>query len=132
MVDDDGCEVMIDSIDRASREKERSVGGFVAFAWWDFDGSIARIISVKDKVKVDTIKHIHCCLAATALTLGQIGRRRATYTTICLRPSRGLRMNLRVRRVTGESESAILVSCGRVDDQDREVQRRTEERLCFF
>lgn len=33
---------------------------------------------------------------------------RATHTTICLRPSRGLRMNLRVRRVTGLSESAIL------------------------
>jgi hypothetical protein len=32
----------------------------------------------------------------------------ATHTTICLRPSRGLRMNLRVRSVTGESESAIL------------------------
>lgn len=31
-----------------------------------------------------------------------------THTTICLRPSRGLRMNLRVRSVTGESESAIL------------------------
>lgn len=31
-----------------------------------------------------------------------------THTTICLRPSRGLRMNLRVRRVTGASESAIL------------------------
>ena len=29
-----------------------------------------------------------------------------TYTTICLRASRGLRMNLRVRRVTGVS--AIL------------------------
>jgi hypothetical protein len=31
-----------------------------------------------------------------------------THTTICLRPRRGLRMNLRVRRVTGVSESAIL------------------------
>lgn len=43
-----------------------------------------------------------------------------THTTICLRPSRGLRMNLRVRRVTGESESAIfamlLLSC-KIDDQ---------------
>ena len=35
-------------------------------------------------------------------------RDRSTHTTICLRPSRGLRMNLRVRRVTGASESAIL------------------------
>ncbi len=34
-----------------------------------------------------------------------------THTTICLRPSRGLRMNLRVRSVTGESESAILAVC---------------------
>lgn len=33
---------------------------------------------------------------------------RVTHTTICLRPSRGLRMNLRVRRVTGESLSAIF------------------------
>jgi hypothetical protein len=32
----------------------------------------------------------------------------STYTTICLRPRRGLRMNLRVRRVTGCSRSAIL------------------------
>lgn len=31
-----------------------------------------------------------------------------THTTICLRPRRGLRMNLRVRRVTGESVSAIF------------------------
>lgn len=31
-----------------------------------------------------------------------------THTTICLRPSRGLRMNLRVRRVTGESLSAMF------------------------
>ena len=38
---------------------------------------------------------------------GDVGK---THTTICLRPSRGLRMNLRVRRVTGESESAILTS----------------------
>lgn len=34
-----------------------------------------------------------------------------THTTICLRPSRGLRMNLRVRRVTGESLSAIFADC---------------------
>jgi hypothetical protein len=31
-----------------------------------------------------------------------------TYTTICLRPRRGLRMNLRVRRVTGCSRSAMF------------------------
>jgi hypothetical protein len=31
-----------------------------------------------------------------------------TYMTICLRPKRGLRMNLRVRSVTGCSRSAIL------------------------
>lgn len=31
-----------------------------------------------------------------------------THTTNCLRASRGLRMNLRVRSVTGASESAIL------------------------
>lgn len=36
------------------------------------------------------------------------GGKLGTHTTICLRPSRGLRMNLRVRSVTGESESAIL------------------------
>lgn len=37
-------------------------------------------------------------------------RRRAggTHTTICLRPRRGLRINLRVRRVTGVSVSAIF------------------------
>ena len=40
-------------------------------------------------------------------------------------------MNLRVRRVTGESESAILVSCGRVDDQDREVQQAEESEMVF-
>lgn len=34
--------------------------------------------------------------------------RASTHTTICLRPSRGLRMNLRVRRVTGESLSAMV------------------------
>lgn len=32
----------------------------------------------------------------------------ATYTTICLRPRSGLRMNLRVRSVTGCSRSAIF------------------------
>ena len=31
-----------------------------------------------------------------------------TYTTICLRPRRGLRMNLRVRNVTGWSRSAMF------------------------
>jgi hypothetical protein len=31
-----------------------------------------------------------------------------TYTTICLRPRRGLRMNLRVRKVTGCSRSAMF------------------------
>lgn len=36
------------------------------------------------------------------------GERAITHTTICLRPSRGLRMNLRVRRVTGESLSAMV------------------------
>lgn len=35
-------------------------------------------------------------------------RSSCTHTTICLRPRRGLRMNLRVRRVTGVSLSAIL------------------------
>lgn len=34
----------------------------------------------------------------------------STHTTICLRPSRGLRMNFRVRRVTGASESAMVMS----------------------
>lgn len=34
--------------------------------------------------------------------------RNTTHTTICLRPRRGLRMNLRVRRVTGVSTSAIF------------------------
>lgn len=52
-----------------------------------------------------------------SVTAGLAGK---THTTICLRPSRGLRMNLRVRRVTGESESAIfamlLLSC-KIDDQ---------------
>lgn len=37
------------------------------------------------------------------------GRIKITHTTICLRPRRGLRMNLRVRRVTGVSASAILI-----------------------
>ena len=36
-----------------------------------------------------------------------------TYTTICLRPRRGLRMNLRVRSVTGCSRSAILMGVKR-------------------
>ena len=31
------------------------------------------------------------------------------YTTICLRPRRGLRMNLRVRSVTGCSRSAMVL-----------------------
>ena len=41
----------------------------------------------------------------------------STYTTICLRPRRGLRMNLRVRSVTGCSRSAILrdVRCDRTE-----------------
>lgn len=39
---------------------------------------------------------------------GKAANGEETHTTICLRPSRGLRMNLRVRSVTGESESAIL------------------------
>lgn len=34
------------------------------------------------------------------------------YTTICLRARRALRMNLRVRSVTGCSRSAILVVLG--------------------
>lgn len=38
------------------------------------------------------------------------GKKVVTHTTICLRPSRGLRMNLRVRRVTGASESAIFAT----------------------
>ena len=38
-----------------------------------------------------------------------------SYTTICLRASRGLRMNLRVRRVTGVS--AILVVSGDAGSQ---------------
>lgn len=44
-----------------------------------------------------------------------------THTTICLRPSRGLRMNLRVRRVTGASESAMVAVLRDFGDQDREV-----------
>lgn len=46
-----------------------------------------------------------------------------SYTTICLRASRGLRMNLRVRRVTGES--AILVCAldgGSVDGVSEDVE----------
>ena len=39
-----------------------------------------------------------------------------THTTICLRPSSGLRMNLRVRRVTWPSDmmAVVCVSTGRV------------------
>ena len=37
----------------------------------------------------------------------------ATYTTICLRPRRGLRMNLRVRSVTGCSDAMISTLLGR-------------------
>jgi hypothetical protein len=44
-----------------------------------------------------------CDCADGAATCRRVER---TYTTICLRPRRGLRMNLRVRRVT--CESAIL------------------------
>lgn len=36
----------------------------------------------------------------------------SAYTTICLRPRRGLRMNLRVRSVTGCSRSAIVMVWG--------------------
>ena len=36
------------------------------------------------------------------------GEGHKTHTTICLRPNRGLRMNLRVRRVTGLSLSAMV------------------------
>lgn len=39
---------------------------------------------------------------------GDVEGRAVTHTTICLRPSRGLRMNLRVRRVTGLSLSAMV------------------------
>lgn len=39
---------------------------------------------------------------------GDTGGGIPTHTTICLRPSRGLRMNLRVRRVTGASLSAMV------------------------
>ena len=34
-----------------------------------------------------------------------------THTTICFRPRRALRMNLRVRSVTGCSLSAMLAGC---------------------
>ena len=44
----------------------------------------------------------------------------STYTTICLRASRGLRMNLRVRRVTGASAMfANTVSNCHDVDRDR-------------
>lgn len=52
-----------------------------------------------------------------------------THTTICLRPSRGLRMNLRVRSVTGVSTSAILAAGWRSvlrcfpRSRDREVSK---------
>ena len=62
--------------------------------------------------------HCHCTAIPTPMpSVDSLGDRRPfrryrrvvkTYTTICLRPSRGLRMNLRVRRVTGVSTSAIL------------------------
>lgn len=34
-----------------------------------------------------------------------------TYTTICLRPSRGFLMNLRVRRVTSAMFATVFVLC---------------------
>lgn len=53
-------------------------------------------------------------------------RRAFTHTTICLRPSRGLRMNLRVRRVTGASLSAmvaVLCACLVEKSDEGETQR---------
>ena len=38
-------------------------------------------------------------------------RSESTYTTICFRPRSELRMNLRVRSVTGCSRSAMFASC---------------------
>lgn len=47
-----------------------------------------------------------------------------THTTICLRPSRGLRMNLRVRRVTGASLSAMVAMLCLVEKSDEGETRR--------
>lgn len=49
---------------------------------------------------------------ATKSVVGAQRDKGYTYTTICLRPRRGLRMNLRVRKVTGVSESAIFAVDG--------------------
>ena len=41
-----------------------------------------------------------------------------TYTTICLRPSNGLRMNLRVRRVTSDILAVLLKSdCEKIESK---------------
>lgn len=62
----------------------------------------------------------------------EVGRRGGgTHTTICLRPSRGLRMNLRVRSVTGESESAILAVGWRVDVGDNFLALSSRDREGF-
>ncbi len=53
-------------------------------------------------------KNIHCSISWPVWRSPNAGGRAATHTTICLRPSRGLRMNLRVRSVTGLSLSAMV------------------------
>lgn len=62
------------------------------------------------------------CISHTQIQ-NEGGNQGGSYTTICLRASRGLRMNLRVRRVTGES--AILVCAldgGSVDGVSEDVE----------
>lgn len=56
--------------------------------------------------------HRRCSLPSTerAHERGTPSDRAPTHTTICLRPSSGLRMNLRVRRVTGVSASAMIAT----------------------
>jgi hypothetical protein len=49
------------------------------------------------------------------------GKKKEPYTTICLRARRGLRMNLRVRRVTGASAMiVVVVGLTRLNHQQRE------------
>lgn len=56
----------------------------------------------------------------------------STYTTICLRPSNGLRINLRVRKVTCDSDMTatgpLSESERYVDDCERECRFKSEVR----
>jgi len=87
-----------------------------------FDGLNLMGQSSRRRVVEDGIGRIGVGDKSVGIALSAIeAPRGVTHTTICLRPSRGLRMNLRVRRVTGASESAMVAVLRDFGDQDREV-----------